>query len=177
MINPLNEPEFLIKLFMICILLFLVHTIIFKYYINDLIKDTFNNNIKNIVDNGLKNKMKNLKTNLFVETILNFIPKDIENMYNEENPNTVHYNKNFLSNLVSINIVLVIVMFLFIYIYKVTCNADINLLNTTITIILVLILIGYFEYTFFINISNKYTPILSSDLTNTFVDRIKNNLQ
>ncbi len=57
MINPLNKPDFLIQLLMIGILLFLVHSIVFKYYINDLLKETFDDNLRKIVDSGLKNKI------------------------------------------------------------------------------------------------------------------------
>jgi hypothetical protein len=177
MINPLYKPDFLIKLFMICILLFAVHSIIFKYYINDLLKATYNNNLRQMIDTGFKNKIMNLKKNPIIKIILDLFPSNIKNAFNEENKEVVFYNKKFLSNLVSINLILIVVMFIFIYIYKITCNVNINLLNTIITIIIVLAFIGYFEYTFFINISNEYTPVLASELNKTFIDGIKNNLQ
>jgi hypothetical protein len=177
MINPLNKPDFLIKLFITGILLFVVHSIIFKYYINNLLKEQFNDNLKQIIDSGLKNKIINLKKNPIIKIILDLLPSDIKNAYDEENKNTAFYNKKFLSNLVSINLILIIVIFIFIYIYKITCNKDINLLNSIITIIIALAFIGYFEYIFFINISNEYTQISSSELNKTFIDRIKNNLQ
>ena len=177
MINPLNKPDFLIELFMICILLFVIHSIIFKYYINDLLKTTFNDNLRQIVDSGLKNKILNLEKNPIIKILLDLLPSDIKNAYKEDNKQNKLYNEKFLSNLVYINVILIIVMCIFIYIYKITCNTNINLLNSLITIIIVLAFIGYFEYTFFINISNEYSPMLSSELTKTFIDRIKYNLQ
>ncbi len=177
MINPLNKPDFLIQLLMIGILLFLVHSIVFKYYINDLLKETFDDNLRKIVDSGLKNKIMNLKTLPIVELLLELLPPDFKEAYKDEDKDVLYYNKNFLFNLVSINIILIIVLFIFIYIYKATCNANINLLNTIITTVIVMAFIGYFEYMFFINITNEYTPLISSEMTNTFIDRIKNNLE
>ena len=129
------------------------------------------------MDDNFKNIIMDFKKNPIIEIFLDLIPSNIKNSYDEENKDVAFYNKHFLSNLFSINLILIVVMFIFIYIYKITCNADINLLNSLITIIIVLAFIGYFEYTFFINISNEYTPILSSDFKNIFIDRIKKNLQ
>jgi predicted PurR-regulated permease PerM len=147
--NPLNNPEFIIKLFMIGILLFVVHSVIFKYYINDLLKDNFSEGIRQMVDTGLKNKITNVKTNPVIKTLIDLFPSEIKEAYSDENKDVLYYNKNFVFNLVSINIILIIVLFIFIYIYKDTCNKNINLLNSFITIIIVLAFIGYFEYTFF----------------------------
>jgi len=177
-INPLNKPEFLIQLFMICTLLFIAHSIVFKYYLNDLLKETFNKNINNIIDNELKDKIKNLMNNPIINMIFNLIqfPEGIKTAYSEESKQTKYFNNYFIFNLFSINLILIIILFVFIYIYKVTCNANINLLNITITNIIALVIIGFIEYKFFINISNKYKPMLSSDIADTFINKIKNDL-
>jgi hypothetical protein len=177
-INPLNKPEFLIQLFMICTLLFIAHSVIFKYYLNDLLKETFNENINNIIDTGFKNKIKNFANNPLIKILFELFPfpEGIKTAYSQESEQTKYFNNYFIFNLFSINLILIIILFVFIYIYKVTCNANINLLNITITNIIALVIMGFIEYKFFMNISNKYKPMLSSEIADTFINKIKNDL-
>jgi hypothetical protein len=177
MINPLTSPEFLIKLLMICVLIFSTYSYVFKYYINGLIKKTFKDDLNKIIDVGMKNNMTNIISNPIIKLFLNYIPKDIEKAYINESEDTIFFNNYLLFNLLCINIIIITILFVFIYIYKVTCNTNINLLESAITNILALIVIGYFEYKFFIIITNKYTPMLPSKIADTFINRIKSDLE
>jgi len=177
MINPLTSPEFLIKLLMICVLLFSTYSYVFKYYINDSIKETFKNDINKIIDVGMKNNITKITSDPIIKLFINYIPKNIKTSYTNESEDTQFFNNYLLFNLLCINIIIVTIFFVFIYIYKVTCNTNINLLESIITNILTLIVIGYFEYKFFIIISNKYTPMLPSKIADTFINRIKSDLE
>lgn len=175
--NPFTEPEFLIKLFMICILIFVVHSIVFKYYINDLMKETFKENINEVIDINVKPEMEKIMNNPIMKILINLLPANIKNAYNKESEQTTLYNKYLFFNLLCINIIIITILFIFIYIYKVTCNVDINFIDLIITNIISIIIIAYIEYKFFINTMNKYTPILPSKISETFAKRMKENIQ
>ena len=191
---PTFTPKNNLNIILHIVILFIILSLLFKYYISNTTITTFNNSIDNIID-GLIYNLKNEVVNKFsfFNNIINNL-NDVKNINNINN-NIYNYYYNLFSKedlvkkisnekiffyITFVNVLLIIVFLVLTLIYlhhKLITIDDIKLilLENVITFIFV----GFVEYLFFTRVAIKYSPVTQEEIysrfLNSFKDKLSNN--
>ena len=163
--NPIINSQLSLNILFHVTFLFIILSILFTQFINNIASEHINNEIKNYIDGN--NLFKNTKFNLKKYISYNYY----KNKFSKEDFTKKYINKQIYFYIFIFNIFLIIILCLFIGYLLITKSIEIDEIKILVLEnILTFILVGIFEYLFFMNIALKYIPIQPHLLIKFFID-------
>ena len=145
-----------------------------KTNIDNVTNNLINSNVSTILDN-VKNATDKYNYKLDWKKLDSIALDLIENSKNED-PQVANNNKDlFRFSIITVSIFFVLIVGIFIY-FKFFSDYEVDITHILITNSIVFLITGLIEFLFFMYIATKYIPESPDKISNTLLDRIKQDI-
>jgi hypothetical protein len=175
-----TAQSFIINISFHVVILFILLSGLFIFYISHVIRDTFDSQINGLLRDSLNDYYDGLEPNMqdeFDKLVDGFdfgpLLKETKGYSDATNVNNMWVHQFMIStSVVGIIVVMIMIMML-----KYYCNYNIYLVRILIMNLAIFFFVGIIELVFFIKISTKYIPVMPSFLITELVTNLKSHFK